>query len=95
MKAPAFLLAAGFGTRLQPLTEHRPKPLVPLCGLPLLDQSVALLRKHGIQQAVVNAHHLPRAIEAWATRWRYSPCTGTKKVGLTRPSIILSSSLLA
>ena len=66
MKAPAFLLAAGFGTRLRPLTEHRPKPLVPLCGLPLLDQSVALLRKHGIQQAVVNAHHLPEAIEQWA-----------------------------
>ena len=66
MKAPAFLLAAGFGTRLRPLTEHRPKPLVPLCGLPLLDQSVALLRKHGIQQAVVNAHHLPDAIDAWA-----------------------------
>jgi len=40
--------------------------LVPLCGLPLLDQSVALLRKHGIQQAVVNAHHLPDAIDAWA-----------------------------
>jgi len=31
-----------------------------------LDQSVALLRKHGIQQAVVNAHHLPDAIDAWA-----------------------------
>ena len=66
MKAPAFLLAAGFGTRLRPLTEHRPKPMVPQCGLPLLDQSVALLRKHGIQQAVVNAHHLPDAIDAWA-----------------------------
>jgi NDP-sugar pyrophosphorylase family protein len=66
VKAPAFLLAAGFGTRLRPLTEHRPKPLVPLCGLPLLDQSVALLRKHGIQQAVVNAHHLPGALEEWA-----------------------------
>ena len=66
MKASAFLLAAGFGTRLRPLTNHRPKPLVPLCGLPLADYSLALLEAHGLKQAVVNAHHLPDQIHAWA-----------------------------
>ncbi len=66
--ADAFLLAAGFGTRLRPLTLDRPKPLVPLCGLPLLDQAVARLQDQGFERAVVNAHHLPEAIEAWAER---------------------------
>ncbi len=66
MKSRAFLLAAGFGTRMRPLTECRPKPLVPLCGVPLLDQSVALLKAHGHQSAVVNAHYLSDAIVEWA-----------------------------
>ena len=64
----AFLLAAGFGTRMQPLTNHRAKPLVPLCGAPLLDQAVALIRAHGIDSAVVNAHHLPEGIKEWAAQ---------------------------
>jgi NDP-sugar pyrophosphorylase family protein len=66
LAAPAFLLAAGLGTRLRPLTHDRPKPLVPLCGLPLLDQAVARLSDQGFEGAVVNAHHLPDAVEAWA-----------------------------
>jgi len=68
MSAPAFLLAAGFGTRLRPLTRYRPKPLVPFMGRPLLDQAVALLLKHGIRDAVVNAHYLADAVERWAER---------------------------
>ncbi len=61
-----FLLAAGFGTRLRPLTNHRPKPLTPVCGVPMLDHAAALLVTHGIEAAVVNAHHLPEQIESWA-----------------------------
>ncbi len=61
-----FLLAAGFGTRLRPLTHHRPKPLAPVCGIPMLDHAAALLQQHGIHSAVVNAHHLPEQIVAWA-----------------------------
>ena len=64
----AFLLAAGFGTRLRPLTLHRPKPLVPVCGLPMLDYALALVRRHGLGGAVVNAHWLPEHVEAWAER---------------------------
>ncbi len=64
----AFLLAAGFGTRLRPLTLCRPKPLVPVCGVPMLDYAVALLEQHGIHGAVVNAHWLPEQIQAWAER---------------------------
>jgi len=66
MKAPAFLLAAGFGTRLRPLTDHLPKPLVPVCGQALANYTLALLKSHGLNSAVVNAHHLPEKIEQWA-----------------------------
>lgn len=66
MAATAFLLAAGLGTRLRPLTEGRPKALVPMCGLPMLDWSLALLQRHGHQEIVVNAHHHADQIAAWA-----------------------------
>lgn len=66
MRAPAFLLAAGLGTRLRPLTLFRPKPLVPICGVPMLDYAAALLQAHGIGSAVVNAHWLPEQVQAWA-----------------------------
>jgi mannose-1-phosphate guanylyltransferase len=62
----AFILAAGLGTRLRPLTEHRPKPLVPVCGVPLLSYSLAACHKHGLTRVVMNAHWLSDQIEAWA-----------------------------
>ena len=61
----AFILAAGFGTRLRPLTEHLPKPLVPVCGVPMLAYSLALLKRHGLDRAIVNAHWLPEHLRAW------------------------------
>ncbi|MCA9495193.1 MAG: NTP transferase domain-containing protein, partial [Myxococcales bacterium] len=62
----AFVLAAGLGTRLRPLTEHRPKPLVPVCGVPLLSWSLALCARHGLRDVVVNAHWLAEQVEAWS-----------------------------
>lgn len=62
----AFVLAAGLGTRLRPLTDHRPKPLVPVCGVPLLAYSLRLCAHHGLNRVVVNAHWLAEQIEAWA-----------------------------
>ena len=66
--ARAFLLAAGLGTRLRPLTAVLPKPLLPVGGVPMLDHSLALMAKHGIDasEAIVNAHHLYPAVAAWA-----------------------------
>lgn len=66
MAATAFLLAAGLGTRLRPLTLHRPKPLLPVCGVPVIDQSLALCARHGLREVVVNAHHLHEQVSAWA-----------------------------
>ena len=66
MSATVFLLAAGFGTRLRPLTNHRPKPLLPLLGRPMLDYAVAHLYNHGHTKFVVNAHHLWEKVQQWA-----------------------------
>lgn len=64
----AFLLAAGLGTRLRPLTLVRPKALLPVCGVPMLDYALAHARAHGHEAILVNAHHLWPAVAAWATR---------------------------
>jgi mannose-1-phosphate guanylyltransferase len=61
----AFILAAGLGTRLRPLTECRPKPLVPICGVPLLAYSLAACARHGLTRVVINAHWLADQLVAW------------------------------
>lgn len=66
MPHTAFVLAAGFGTRLRPLTDHRPKPLVPVCGVPMLAYALALCARHGLDDVVVNAHWLAGALWPWA-----------------------------
>jgi NDP-sugar pyrophosphorylase family protein len=52
------VLAAGLGSRLRPLTDQLPKPLIPVGGHPLIAYSLALLRAAGITQTVINLHHL-------------------------------------
>lgn len=58
------ILAAGFGTRLGALSQRRPKPMLPVCGIPLVRWAVLWLRHHGIREIVVNLHHLGELIEA-------------------------------
>lgn len=60
----AFLLAAGLGTRLRPLTEKTPKPLLPVGGVPLIFFALARLRRHDITQVGINLHHLGEQIPA-------------------------------
>lgn len=55
----AFLLAAGLGTRLRPVTNTLPKCLVPIAGRPLLGWWLDLLAQHGVKKVLVNLHHLP------------------------------------
>jgi mannose-1-phosphate guanylyltransferase len=60
----ALILAAGFGTRLGTLSDERPKPLLPVCDIPLIRYAVALLRGHGIDEIAVNLHHRGDLIRA-------------------------------
>ncbi|MCX7353617.1 MAG: nucleotidyltransferase family protein [Alphaproteobacteria bacterium] len=60
----AMVLAAGRGVRLRPLTDHLPKPLVPIGGIAMLDRALDALARAGVSQAVVNVHHLALQIEA-------------------------------
>jgi MurNAc alpha-1-phosphate uridylyltransferase len=57
------VLAAGLGTRMRPLTEARPKPLLPLAGRTLLDHALDRIDEAGIGRVVVNAHWFPELID--------------------------------
>jgi mannose-1-phosphate guanylyltransferase len=67
----ALLLAAGFGTRLRPLTNSIPKCLVPIKGRPLLDIWLENLTKAGIESFLINTHFLHEQVEAYIIESRY------------------------
>lgn len=58
----AMIVAAGLGTRVRPLTWLRPKPALPVRGLPLVAYNLALLARHGVREVILNTHHLPEAM---------------------------------
>ncbi len=73
------ILAAGYGTRLWPLTEDRTKPAVPYLNKPLIVYSVEYLRRFGVSDITVNLHHRPESVEealgdgtGFGARIRYS-----------------------
>lgn len=59
----AMILAAGLGTRLRPLTDVTPKPLLPVAGTPMIVWNLLLLKRHGIRDVVINLHHLGEMIQ--------------------------------
>ncbi|MFC1828521.1 sugar phosphate nucleotidyltransferase [Thermodesulfobacteriota bacterium] len=67
----AMILAAGFGTRLLPFTEHTPKPLFTIAGSPLLDRMIGALLHAGCKEIIINTHHLHRKISAFIEKNDY------------------------
>lgn len=75
----AVILSAGKGTRLYPLTETVPKPMLPVRGKPVLEHNLMLLAQHGVKDVCVNLHHQPEVIrkhfgsgEKWGVRIHYA-----------------------
>ena len=64
----AMLLAAGYGTRLKPLTDHTPKPLVPVAGRPMIEYALDKLRAEGIRNVVINVSHLKDQLTGYFAR---------------------------
>ncbi|QFU74485.1 nucleotidyltransferase family protein [Halioglobus maricola] len=68
----AMILAAGFGERMRPLTEHTPKPLLQVAGVPLMEYHLRRLAAAGCNEIVVNVSHLADQIETYfgdGDRW--------------------------
>ena len=61
----SYILAAGLGTRLRPITDTVPKCLVPICGKPLLQWWMELFERHGISDVLINTHYLPDPVRAF------------------------------
>lgn len=87
----AFLLAAGLGTRLRPLTDDLPKCLLPVGGRPMLDIWLDALARAGIEEALVNTHHHAARVSAHLARRQGPPRTRTAH----EPELLGSAGTLA
>lgn len=70
MPRSAMVFAAGLGTRMRPITDSLPKPLVKIEGRAMLDHTLDRLAQAGVERAIVNVHHLADQIEAHLGRRR-------------------------
>ena len=61
----AMILAAGKGTRVRPLTDEMPKPMIPIIGKPVMEYLIEELARHGFDEIMINVSHLPEKIESY------------------------------
>ena len=69
MTETAFILGAGLGTRLRPMTLSVPKPLIPLWNRPLLAHTLDTLTAWGVKNVYINTHWLPEALETFVRNY--------------------------
>jgi len=62
-KMKALIMAAGYGTRLEPLTLAVPKPMVPIVNVPTMQHNIELLKSYGIKDIIANIHYHPEQIQ--------------------------------
>jgi len=67
----AFLMAAGLGSRLRPITDTIPKCLVPINGVPLIDYWLKLFKTHGINEILINSHYLHDKVSDYLSQNNY------------------------
>jgi len=87
----AFILAAGHGTRLRPLTDNTPKCLLPIQGVPLLEIWLNNCKSAGIPEVLINAHAHSQAIKEFAAAQK----TGVKICVVEEPELLGSAGTLA
>lgn len=87
----AIVLAAGFGSRLLPLTLIRPKPLLPVWGKPILGYTLELLQRWGVQEVLVNAHYQADQILAYL---KTNPVAGLKYQLSFEPDVLGTGGVL-
>src|SRR5580698_8433087 len=71
MSTIGMILAAGFGTRLSPLTYFRPKPLMEIAGKPIIYHLIKTLEKAGVKDVIINLHYQPQLIERYIAKTKF------------------------
>jgi MurNAc alpha-1-phosphate uridylyltransferase len=66
------VLAAGLGKRMQPLTINKPKPLIEINNISLLERAINLLINHGVQEISINIHYLPEQIKSFIDKKKFN-----------------------
>ncbi|MCM8527494.1 MAG: nucleotidyltransferase family protein, partial [Lentisphaeraceae bacterium] len=87
MSINLFIPAAGYGTRLKPLTDDFPKPLLPVCGIPLIQRIIESVQSQvDIKNIGINTHYLPEVVQEWA-----DDCPFSEKIELFHEEEILGT----
>jgi NDP-sugar pyrophosphorylase family protein len=82
----AMVLAAGFGTRLRPLTDDRPKALVEVGGRTLLEITLKRLQSFGVQEAIVNVHHFADLVVSYLDTHHFG-----MRIAVSREEVLLDT----
>ncbi|MGN6437744.1 MAG: nucleotidyltransferase family protein [Agriterribacter sp.] len=81
----AMIFAAGMGTRLKPWTGSHPKALAPVNGKPLLQRNIEYLKRHGIDNFVINVHHFAEQVVSFLEQQQQFGCNITISHELGEP----------